>query len=668
MEKDKTKDGETATSETNSPWDACQDSCQDTQDLSQDCEAQDATLAQTITEAVVREMAKAHVHYQAILNERSTATLQTSLKVSSGANGFMVMDPFNWTKDKSIYQRWQLWSEKARLALDAMKGDSEKTKISYFHHWINGEGMGHIESWKNTKTLISQSACDELESTEGKYSSECIESYFTLFELSLAPKSNPLLAVEELHFTKQGSMTSGEFHSHIVKIAKRCKFPNPKAEERAIRDANFLGMNSQWARDKAINLMNEEAKELTVEFLMNQLAIEDCNAQHKILSQLNSSSSVNFAAYDHRQNKGKSNKSKCTSGKTQGQNNSRAQGSSNHSQPSRKPPGMEGKCMRCGKPEHQQGQKCAAKNAKCNECHKTGHFHKVCQSKKRGRRANLIQAQPQSEQDTHINENGVRQPNPPMVNMLKIVNHIGATKGSQEKHPKFPIDVDPRGPYKHHLVVRVDTGADINCMNEKTFRRLFPKVKLSVCPHKIQNFGNSVADISILGQFHIYLQFRGEKYLNTFIVTNSNDCPNLLSHEATFRMCVLLPNYPEENVVRGKNVPNFKINTSKGTSSNVFQILQDLQLKQYQEKCHSDSMQIESKMFHTGPHCTTNTLIQNTAQPVTSFRTTTPSTAMTERTTTKQVNPVQVHPETSCKAPQEHCTNPQFRSVNQVNR
>ena len=183
-----------------------------------------------------------------------------------------------------IYQRWQLWSEKARLALDAMEGDSEKTKISYFHHWINEEGMGHIESWKNSKTLISQSAYDELESKEGKYASECIESYFILFELLLAPKSNPLLAVEELHFAKQGSMTSGEFHSHIVKIAKRCKFPNPEAEERAIRDAIFLGMNSQQARDKAINLMNEEAKELTVEFLMNQLAIEDCNTQHKILS------------------------------------------------------------------------------------------------------------------------------------------------------------------------------------------------------------------------------------------------------------------------------------------------------------------------------------------------------------------------------------------------
>ena len=69
-----------------------------------------------------------------------------------------------------------------------------------------------------------------------------------------------------------------------------------------------------------------------------------------------------------------------------------------------------------------------------------------------------------------------------MVNMLKIVNHIGATSGSQEKHLKFPIDVDPRGPYKHHLVVRVDTGADVNCMNEKTFKKLFPEVKLLYVP------------------------------------------------------------------------------------------------------------------------------------------------------------------------------------------
>ena len=391
-----------------------------------------------------------------------------------------------------------------------------------------------------------------------------------------------------------------------------------------------MGMNSQRARDKAINLMNEEEKEVTVEFLMNHLAVEDGNTQHKFLSQLNSNSSVNFAAYDRRQNRGKSNISKCTSGKNEAQNKTRVQTSST-SKPSRKPPGMEGKCMRCGKPEHQP-----AKNAKCKDCHRIGHFYKVCQSKKKARRANLAQVALQTEQDTHIDENGVRQPNPPMVNMLKIVNHIGATSGSQEKHLKFPINVDPRGPYKHHIVVRVDTGADLNCMNEKTFKKLFPEVKLSVCPHEIQNFGNSIADISILGQFRTYLQFRGEKYLNTFIVTNANDCPNLLSHGATFRMGVLLPNYPEENVMKSacsENVPNFKYSTSTGTStgtsSDVFQILQDLWLKQYQEN-HPDSLQNESRMSHTS----TTSMTGTTAQPTTSFRTCRSSTVNSERMTT----------------------------------
>ena len=47
--------------------------------------------------------------------------------------------------------------------------------------------------------------------------------------------------------------------------------------------------------------------------------------------------------------------------------------------------------------------------------------------------------------------------------------------------------------------------------------------------------------------------------------------------------------------------------------------------------------------------------VQPMAQPTTSFRTTTPSTAMTGRMTTKQVNPVHVHPETPHKALLEHC-------------
>ena len=100
-------------------------------------------------------------------------------------------------------------------------------------------------------------------------------------------------------------------------------------------------MNGTQARDKAINLMYEEGKELTVEFIMQQLEVEDCNAHHKSLSQLDCTTSVNFATYDHQQNKGKSNKTNLGNGKNQGQNNSGAQGSSNSSHQSRKPQGWQ---------------------------------------------------------------------------------------------------------------------------------------------------------------------------------------------------------------------------------------------------------------------------------------------------------------------------------------
>ena len=144
-------------------------------------------------------------------------------------------------------------------------------------------------------------------------------------------------------------------------------------------------------------------------------------------------------------------------------------------------------------------------------------------------------------------------------------------------------------------------------------------------------------------------------------------------------MGVLLPNYTKENVVKscGENVPNFKYSTSTSTSSNVFQILQDLWLKQYQES-HPDSLQNESRTSHTSTHSSTDTTAQpttsfrtiardttgNTVQPTTSFRTT-PTKVMTGRTNTfrtthntttkEQINPPQVFQDMSRNRHLESC-------------
>ena len=71
---------------------------------------------QSITEAFTRQMEKTHAQYEKLLNVSHTQNLPSTLKVTSSTDGFRVMDPFDWTLDKNTYQRWQLWSHKARLA------------------------------------------------------------------------------------------------------------------------------------------------------------------------------------------------------------------------------------------------------------------------------------------------------------------------------------------------------------------------------------------------------------------------------------------------------------------------------------------------------------------------------------------------------------------------
>ena len=102
---------------------------------------QKAEETQSLTEAFQRQMDKTHAQYEELLKASRAQNFPSTLKVTSSSEGFRVMDPFDWTMDKNIYQRWQLWSHKAKLALDAMEGDNEKTKISYLHHWLDGKGI-----------------------------------------------------------------------------------------------------------------------------------------------------------------------------------------------------------------------------------------------------------------------------------------------------------------------------------------------------------------------------------------------------------------------------------------------------------------------------------------------------------------------------------------------
>ena len=69
---------------------------------------QKAEETQSLTEAFQRQMDKTHAQYEELLKASRAQNFPSTLKVTSSSEGFRVMDPFDWTLDKNIYQRWQL--------------------------------------------------------------------------------------------------------------------------------------------------------------------------------------------------------------------------------------------------------------------------------------------------------------------------------------------------------------------------------------------------------------------------------------------------------------------------------------------------------------------------------------------------------------------------------
>ena len=58
------------------------------------------------------------------------------------------------------------------------------------------------------------------------------------------------------------------------------------------------------------------------------------------------------------------------------------------------------------------------------------------------------------------------------------------------------------------VLLKADTGADVNLMNRKTFDQLFDSKVLKPTPIKMENYGNS--RVKVLGMFHAFSQMEGQ--------------------------------------------------------------------------------------------------------------------------------------------------------------
>ena len=100
------------------------------------------------------------------------------------------------------------------------------------------------------------------------------------------------------------------------------------------------------------------------------------------------------------------------------------------------------------------------------------------------------------------------------------------------------------------VLLKADTGADMNLMNKETFDQFFGggvgdvKNLLQLTPIRMENYGNSAK--KVLGMFHAFLRWKDNVYRQLFYVTNHDRLPNLLSHDACYTLGVLKPCYTVE--------------------------------------------------------------------------------------------------------------------------
>ena len=76
------------------------------------------------------------------------------------------------------------------------------------------------------------------------------------------------------------------------------------------------------------------------------------------------------------------------------------------------------------------------------------------------------------------------------------------------------------------------TGADVNALNGKTFKKLFPDQELSNTSVILKNFDNTC--VKPLGTFKCFLRWKGQQYRVDMEVMDSNETPNVLLREQTY--------------------------------------------------------------------------------------------------------------------------------------
>ena len=267
------------------------------------------------------------------------------------------------------------------------------------------------------------------------------------------------------------------------------------------------------------------------------LQLEDSTRQ--TLTEMNSTvQKINYVSYEKKKSKGNKNKQKS-------QNNCNGSNSSSGGQ-KQDSTGPGKLCYQCNKPFTKGHEKVyTALKAKCDGCGTIGHYQIAC--KKSGNFPQKSYSNQQNSNSTgrmniaaavggtpleadFFNEKGLLKEYQP-----KQMNVLSGTSSDRPIMIEFGCGLTPLS-FDINLTLQVDTGADANAINKKTFDQLFPEVELEESTFILRNFDKRL--IKPIGSFRCFLRWKGHKH-RVQIEVMGTDTPNIPSREITFLMGIL---------------------------------------------------------------------------------------------------------------------------------
>ena len=415
-----------------------------------------------------------------------------------------------------------------------LNGVTEAVKCNYLIYWSGDHGMDLVDKW----TIVGKI-------TDGN--KETLNTYWGKFEEYIHPQTNKLIAVVELKQLFQGTKA--------MRLVTQAGYEGD-AKDQVLRDTIISGNSSEKIKAKIV----KEGHKVTLNQVMEIARLEVSTQQH--LDRMQETAKVNYVQYG-KSTKGKKGKKSTQSG-TNGGNYKGNKGHGTSSKPGgkgKKLPFLQDTCYRCEKGRHQNPQDCKALDAMCRGCGKKGHFEKVCLKKCSTHSLEVPQA------STSTAGAGASEPlyfddGQPVFTHMVSVPHANKHlikfpisldyrtlrgRGSREGWNKMEYSTDSTVHPSQALLLKADTGSDVNLMNRQTFDQNFGKAKdvLQLTPIRRENYGNTA--VKVLRMFHAFLRWKDKVYKQLFYITDCDRSPNLLSRDACYTLGVLKPCYTVEH-------------------------------------------------------------------------------------------------------------------------